>query len=532
MKRIFYFFMFLMLFYVKNAYSIEKLDVIHVISYEGDVALKREESDDWIEIDLNMPVTENDQIWVSSKSKLELRTWNGSFIRLNEYTSMDILYLSKRVSQFFSEGGDIYVNYKSELNSFLQFDTPSITIMAYDNAKFRIEVFDDGETDVSVFEGEVYITNKIVKINLRENDKASFDEDSILEKGKIYKLDEWERWNKERDKIFSKKSVSTKYLPNELHSYAYDFDQNGRWVYVKEYGYVWQPTVIIIRDWAPYRHGYWVWLRGDYVWISLEPWGWVPYHYGRWVYISRYGWLWVPPSIGLVYWAPAYVGWVYTSDFICWVPLAPGEIYYGYGYYGPYSVNITNVNINVTKIVYKNINAPNGYTVIHKKNFLTAKQVYERVNENPFISRRIQVGRPEFDHNEKRNIIGKKFIREDKRPPKALIEKKVEPIKERKPFIIKESPGRLKEEKTPDEKRTIMKDKILQDEDIKTKEEIKPYKKNETQELKPVEQKKHLKKREKFKESPENEDRNQRKILDRDRLLDKKMDKEFKRDKD
>lgn len=532
MKKIFYCFMFLTLLIARSGYCLEKLDYIHVISYEGDVAIKREEVEDWIEADLNMPLTENDQIWVASKSKLELRTKNGSFVRLNEYTSLDILYLSKSGYQFYSEGGDVYINYKTGLSSFLQFDTPTITIMVYDNAKFRVEVFDDGETDVSVFEGEVYITNRKHKITLREDEKASFDENSILERGEIYSLDNWEKWNISRDKTFSRDPMSARYLPEELHSYAYDFDSNGRWVFEKEYGYVWQPTVIVIRDWAPYRHGYWVWIRGDYVWISLEPWGWVPYHYGRWVYSSRYGWLWVPPSRGAVYWAPAYVGWVYTSDYICWVPLAPGEIYYGYGNYGPYSVNITNVNVNVTKIVYKNINAPNGYAVIHKKNFLTAKQIYEKLKENPFISRKIQVGRPEFDPKEAKKIkVGKRFSREDKKPPKILMERKIETLKEKKPFIVKESPDLLKGEKRPYEKRTIMKDKKIP-EDIKKREELKPAKKRETQELKPVEQKKILKKREKFREKIETQDTKPRKILEKDKNIDKKIERDFKKDKD
>ena len=54
----------------------------------------------------------------------------------------------------------------------------------------------------------------------------------------------------------------------------------------------------------------------------------------------------MPPAVGAVYWGPGYVGWVVTPSYVAWVPLAPGEIYYGYGYYGPGSVNITTVNIN------------------------------------------------------------------------------------------------------------------------------------------------------------------------------------------
>src|SRR3989337_2005142 len=70
-----------------------------------------------------------------------------------------------------------------------------------------------------------------------------------------------------------------------------DFDANGRWVNVREYGYVWTPTVVVAGDWAPYRHGRWVWRGGEYVWIGYEPWGWAPYHYGRWAFEVRIGWV-------------------------------------------------------------------------------------------------------------------------------------------------------------------------------------------------------------------------------------------------
>jgi len=83
----------LFLIFYSNAFALEYLDYIHVISYEGDVAIKKNDTGDWIQIDLNMPVEEKDSLWVPKKSRLELRTKNGSFVRLNEYTLLDVLFL-------------------------------------------------------------------------------------------------------------------------------------------------------------------------------------------------------------------------------------------------------------------------------------------------------------------------------------------------------------------------------------------------------------------------------------------------------
>ena len=148
---------------------------------------------------------------------------------------------------------------------------------------------------------------------------------------RIDPLDQWEQWNRRREQEFgpSPSGIATVYLPDELGAYSSDFERNGKWVYEQEYGYIWTPTVIIAKDWSPYRVGRWVWMRGDYVWISYEPWGWAPYHYGRWAFVNNRGWCWVPPARSDVYWGPGSVGWIHTPTYISWVPLAPREIYYG-----------------------------------------------------------------------------------------------------------------------------------------------------------------------------------------------------------
>ena len=109
------------------------------------------------------------------------------------------------------------------------------------------------------------------------------------------------------------------------------------------------------------------------------------------------GWCWVPPVRGAVHWGPGYVGWVVTPTHVSWVPLAPREIYYGRGHYGPHSVNITNVNvtnINVEKVVYKNVKVTNAVTVIHRDTFVTGRHVDVKVQENPFLREKVHVGRP------------------------------------------------------------------------------------------------------------------------------------------
>ncbi len=92
----------------------------------------------------------------------------------------------------------------------------------------------------------------------------------------------------------------------------------GRWIEI-DYGVVvWQPTVMRV-SWLPYRVGRWVWTYDGWYWDSYEPFGYITYHYGRWYYDDYYGWLWYPDYE----WAPAWVEWRYSNDYIGWAPLHP-----------------------------------------------------------------------------------------------------------------------------------------------------------------------------------------------------------------
>jgi hypothetical protein len=225
--------------------------------------------------------------------------------------------------------------------------------------------------------------------------------------------------------------------------YSSDFEENGRWVNVPEYGYVWTPTVVVIGDWAPYRHGRWVWRGGNYVWIGYEPWGWAPYHYGRWTFAARIGWCWVPPARGDVYWSPGYVGWVRSGDHVAWVPLAPRETYYGYGNYGRYSTNITNVNITQVQVtnVYRNVNVTNSITVVNQTTFITGRpssvdrNVVVNVKEDFARRRNIVVGRPPIKPEGTSYIPVVRSIPEAKRPPATVRKVDTKELRQSRPLV-------------------------------------------------------------------------------------------------
>jgi len=112
---------------------------------------------------------------------------------------------------------------------------------------------------------------------------------------------------------------------------------HGRWLSTRRHGYVWVPDNVA-PDWRPYTDGQWVYTRRyGWLWVSDEPYGWAVYHYGRWGYDDDYGWFWVPGSE----WAPAWVSWQYSDEYVGWAALPPS----GSGY--AFSVSVGAVSIGI-----------------------------------------------------------------------------------------------------------------------------------------------------------------------------------------
>jgi len=96
-------------------------------------------------------------------------------------------------------------------------------------------------------------------------------------------------------------------------------DPYGEWRETSDYGYVWQPREAQSRTWRPYTDGRWVYTDVGWTWVSEEPFGWATYHYGRWTRLRNIGWVWVPDDE----WAPAWVSWRKSDDYVGWAPLPP-----------------------------------------------------------------------------------------------------------------------------------------------------------------------------------------------------------------
>ncbi len=230
------------------------LGAMRVNLVQGDVQVKIADTGEWVPASVNMSLVEGDELWVPEGSRAALQTTKGDYVRLDENTALQILRMDLDSYQFHLEEGRVYVLNRAPKRSVLQFDTPDASIRAFGNAGFRIDI-PGGETDISVFRGSVQTENDDGTTTVRAGNMLAVGADGYAERSPVPPPDDWQRWNAQRDRIVLARGKSYGYLPEELRAYSSDFDGGGRWVNVPEYGYCWTPTVVVIADWAPYRHG-------------------------------------------------------------------------------------------------------------------------------------------------------------------------------------------------------------------------------------------------------------------------------------
>jgi hypothetical protein len=113
----------------------------------------------------------------------------------------------------------------------------------------------------------------------------------------------------------------------DIDTFYDELEPYGQWVWHPRFGYVWLPETVS-ENWRPYAVGRWTYTdEYGWYWDSYEPFAWAVYHYGRWGYDPDYGWFWVPGDT----WAPAWVQWRYSDDYVGWAPIGPGRPGYAYG---------------------------------------------------------------------------------------------------------------------------------------------------------------------------------------------------------
>jgi hypothetical protein len=335
---------------------------------EGLVSLQPGGVDDWVDANLNRPLTTADRIWTDRDSRAELSLASAA-LRLGSETSVTIVNLDDNTAQIELDQGvlNLSVRYLHE-GEIVEVDTPNFAYTVSRPGEYRFDVLaDEDQSWITVRRGDGEASGENnAQVEVRGGQRFSFSSGQSLSytNSWVPDPDGFDSWCEVRERQETS-SRSAGYVAAGTVGYE-DLDANGYWEPSPIYGNMWYPNVH--PGWAPYREGHWAWVEPwGWTWVDDAPWGFAPFHYGRWVAVGgRWGWVPGPVGVRPVY-APALVAWVGGPSFgvslgfggggVAWVPL---------GWHDPFipsyhvsAVYARNVNISNSRVV--NVTVVNNY---------------------------------------------------------------------------------------------------------------------------------------------------------------------------
>ena len=384
--------------------------VARISLLNGDVSVRRGDSGEIVAAAINAPLVVQDTLLTGAGATAEIQFDSANMIRLGQNAEVRLIDLAYHRAQMQVANGAVMFRVLRDSDSQMEIDTPQVSVRPGRQGSYRITIREDGTSEIAARSGEAEIFTPRGAEPLRAGQMIvarGTTADPEFQVLAAPPLDDWDRWNENRDRRFERTS-SYQYVNRDIYG-AEDLDDNGDWV-DSQYGRAWRPRVAA--NWAPYRNGHWAWI--DYygwTWVSDDAWGWAPYHYGNWFHDDSLGWAWYPGAYDYphYYWSPALVAFVgfghgfgigFGFDNIGWVPLAPFETchrWWGGGFYsgfgggfghggglGGYNntvINNTNIvnNVNITNI-YRNARVANGVTAVNAGQFGQNQRNFQQVS--------------------------------------------------------------------------------------------------------------------------------------------------------
>lgn len=366
--------------------------VARISVVQGDVNVKRSDAGgEVVAAVVNAPLTSQDRLQTGPGSRGEVQFDYGNLVRVDQGTDLGVPDLEYHRYRLQLAAGTIIYRVLRNADAQVEIDTPSIAAKPAREGEYRISVFDDGTTQITVRSGEleIYGPRGSERIGAARSVLVRGDP-SDPELQPTYELarDQFDNWCEDRDRQLLA-SQSYRYVSSDIEG-AEDLDRYGSWV-PSQYGTVWAPRNVD-PGWAPYSDGRWVWEPYyGWSWVDYAPWGWAPYHYGRWFWNGGHGWCWwAGPVYGRHLWRPALVGFFGVGGVrvgvgfggLGWVALAPFEAFrpwWGHGFYGGGGYVGGYRNVAVIN-VYRNAGGHGGAIIGNYGAFGGARQHFGRAS--------------------------------------------------------------------------------------------------------------------------------------------------------
>src|SRR5262245_28792767 len=232
--------------------------VARISLVEGEVSYQRAKGSekDWFDATLNLPLEENDQLYSGSDGRAEIQLSGRNVVRISRDTNLRFTQFSPGAIQMALPVGTAYFRIDSlgkrqfevvdandaGINDPLYFEvgTPNVAVTFVKEGVYRINVDEDGSTEVIVRQGQAEVYGQEIGTVVVKKGKRVVVEghDDLYRLSGLEDKDDWDRWNEGRDNgLLSSvdSSNSARYVPASVPG-VYDLDNYGEWIDTPEYG--------------------------------------------------------------------------------------------------------------------------------------------------------------------------------------------------------------------------------------------------------------------------------------------------------
>jgi len=162
---------------------------------QGDVSFQRAGDKDWVQAVRNLPLLTGDQVYAADRSSATVQLGHGTYVRLFENTALTITDLSEQGVQFEVPGGSVVVQvYRlDEAFGSFEIDTPVAAALIQQDGTYRVQVQDNGETEVATRYGlaEVSTEDGTLKVRAGYRLEAGSKGSGKLDVLAVASFDDW-----------------------------------------------------------------------------------------------------------------------------------------------------------------------------------------------------------------------------------------------------------------------------------------------------------------------------------------------------
>jgi hypothetical protein len=197
------------------------------LSYrEGPVSLQPTGINEWVDADLNRPLTTGDNIWVGDRGRAEFRV-GSTALRLSAGSAFQFLNLDDQAVQIRLSQGTLNVRLRNLAQAqIFEIDTPNLAFTLGRPGDYRIEANPDAQTTVVTVrdgEGEVTGGGQDFPLYTRQRVVVSGYDQINYNLESVGGPDEFDQWCAARN-LSADQSQSARYVSREIPGYD-DLDQ-------------------------------------------------------------------------------------------------------------------------------------------------------------------------------------------------------------------------------------------------------------------------------------------------------------------